>query len=511
MPRAANPPPTVFTLLLCVAVLLIALFLRVHNLLIYPPFIDEAHHILWSSDVYTLHPFTGASNGKLFGLWWMAGFGMYGDGALWLARAASGLFSLIGIAGIYRLGSILVAPWVGLLAALAYALSPFAFFFDRMALVDSYVVGFGILTALFALRYARNGRRADVILCGLALAGAVLAKATGVMLAVIPLLAIVLLAQALPWRTRLRGLGWIYGVLAAIWLPFYAFLMWRGYNYFSTATTVVGTDDTSDLLDRLGDNLRNVMRIDATYLGMAFLLLVGACAVYLVVSRPRVGLLLLLSALLPLAGLMAFATRVSTRYVQFHVPFLVLLIAVGLGLLAQKLWQRSARRQAILPLIALAIWAGVHALPFIVQYWNDPLNVTLPPFDTIEYVAGDSAGFGLPELASTVTTAAHDEGLPVQVIGLISNCEGLRRILPEASQVTVECPYVTIDGGRQGEIAGRVDALAAQAQHTFSLWIALEDDAPYFSLDGITAALERVQIVERPGGLTRMSLHRVVP
>ncbi len=508
MSRAAHTPaPSLFLLLSATTVLLIALFLRAHNTLLYPPFIDEAHHILWASDVYTLHPFTGASNGKLLGLWWMSSFGLYGDGALWLARVATGLFGLIGITALYRVGALLASPLLGLLAALAYSLSPFAFFFDRMALVDSYVVVFGILTTLFALLYVRRGRRLDALFCGLALLGAVLAKATGIMLVFIPLLAIVLLSGQWSWARRVTGLAWIYGAFAALWIPFYLLLRWRGYSYFVTATTIVGTSDTSDLLDRLGDNFRNALRIDVAYLGMAFLLLAAACAVYLAVRRTRNGMFVLFAALLPLGGLLAFATRLSSRYLQFHIPFLILLITVGLGALVANLVRTRERRRAILPLLCLILWAGVQAIPFIATYWNNPLDVTLPPFDEVEYVSGDSSGFGLPEVANALRLAAIATNHPIQLIGLISNCEGLRRILPEESNVSVICPYVTLDGGQQANIANRVNTLAAERDR--SLWVVLEDNSPYFSLDGITAPLEQIRIVERPGGLTRLSIHRV--
>jgi hypothetical protein len=512
--RSALPPVNrtstteLRSLLVTATVLLVALGLRTHDLLRFPPFIDEAHHILWASDVYSLHPLTGAANGKLFGLWWMAAFGMDGDGALWLARAATGLFSLIAVAGMYRLGAALASRTVGLLAALAYSIAPLAIFFERMALVDPYVVGFGVLTALFSLMAARHGRRRDAVLAGLALCGAVLAKATGVMLAAIPLLTLLLMHRA-AWRKPLQAVAVIFGIFVAFWGPFFLLLRWRGYNYIGTATTVVGTDDLSDALDRLLDNFRAALRIDILYLGVPLVGLAGLCALYIIVRRPRTGLYLVLSALLPLAGLLLFATRLSTRYIQFHLPFLLLIVLVGVWSLANDLARKRRLGAIVLPSFVLLLWAATAALPFLDQLERDPLALALPHMDRIEYFVGDSAGFALPDVAQKLTTESAEKELPSLVFGLISNCEGLRRILPAASNVVVECPPVALDGSRQAELAARFDALAAAT--TSAVWLVLEDQAPYFSLDGIKTALEAVATYARPDEVTQMTLFRRIP
>jgi len=57
--------------LLALAVLLLLAYglTRIIGLMTFPAFLDEVDHILWARDVYDLRPFTGALNGKLFGLW----------------------------------------------------------------------------------------------------------------------------------------------------------------------------------------------------------------------------------------------------------------------------------------------------------------------------------------------------------------------------------------------------------------------------------------------------------
>jgi hypothetical protein len=497
------------TLLAVVGVMLVYLFLRIHNLLVFPPFLDEVDHIKWARDLYDFHPFTGAANGKLFGLWWMALFGLSGDGVLWVVRAATIVFGALGLATTFSLGRYFVSTRVGLMAAALYALSPILFFYDRLALVDPYVTTWGLIAMWFSVRFASRGQSRDAVLRGVALAAAILAKATGLMLAVIPALAVWL--QKLPWRIRIRGVTLSYSVLAVIWVPFYVLLVSRGFRYFNTATTVVGTDEAGGLVGRLVDNLRDTLTIEQVYFSWPFLALVVVGAVYYLLRRPRAGLFLLLTTAIPLVGLLSFANKLSPRYMLFHVPGLILLLATGVGLLAADVSRRATWLKTAIPVGVVVVWGGLFALPFMMQYWRDPAGLSLPDLDRLEYITSDAAGFALEDTANYLLQRSHETSIPVVVVGLLANCGGLDLYIPQHSQVIVDCPYITLDGSQQATIARSIDSLAANASvesPPFELWIALEN-SPFISLDGITAAVEPVTVFERPDNLTRITLYRV--
>src|SRR4051794_13741174 len=102
------------------ALMLVYCFSRLQNLLAFPPFIDEFLHIDWAQDVYKGHFLTGAENGRLLALWWISLFYLSGSSALWIARAVTILFSLIGLATVYSLGRRFAATIGGILAAAFY-------------------------------------------------------------------------------------------------------------------------------------------------------------------------------------------------------------------------------------------------------------------------------------------------------------------------------------------------------------------------------------------------------
>ncbi len=79
----------------------------------------------------------------------------------------------------------------GPLAAVLYALCPFALFYNRMALLDGLLAACGAGALYFALRLARDARGRDALALGLCLAAAMLTKIFAADMLLLPLLAVV--------------------------------------------------------------------------------------------------------------------------------------------------------------------------------------------------------------------------------------------------------------------------------------------------------------------------------
>src|SRR3990167_11294736 len=128
-------------LFLGLIILAIGLFLRIVKLTYLPVFVDEAIYIRWSQIMIneaTLR-FLPLSDGKQPLFMWadMAFLKLFAD-PLFAGRFLSTVTGLGTLVGIYVSSYYLFkSPKVSLLAGLLYALSPFAVFFDRLALVDS--------------------------------------------------------------------------------------------------------------------------------------------------------------------------------------------------------------------------------------------------------------------------------------------------------------------------------------------------------------------------------------
>jgi 4-amino-4-deoxy-L-arabinose transferase-like glycosyltransferase len=495
--------------LIAVVLLLAYFFTRLHQLMSFPVFGDEALHVIQARDVYDLRPFTGALNGKLFGLWWMAAMGLQGDGVIFVIRAATVIFGALTVAALFGLGRYFAGLWGGALAAAFYILSPYALFYDRLALVDPYVTAFGALLAWFSLRAAVQGRAFDALAAGAMLVGAILAKATGVMLWVIPLAAYLLLGKQ-TWRIRLRLTCFTYVFLLVVWLPFFFFLQWRGYSYFSTATDVVGAGFSSDFLSRLWRNLiapEGMFTIDAVYFSAPFLFLALVTTVFLVTRRLRHALFLVAVMALPLGGLLAFADRLSPRYFHLHVPFALLLVAVGVMALAVWLYERLRLPRTVLPLGVLLAWGGLFAIPYHLQYARDPAALPMPALDREEYVAFDAAGFAVDEAARYIVAERAGARRSLVVVGLLPQCEALALYIGVRPDVQVECPLLMLDGSAQPGIDARIADLERDA--TSEVWVAYEK-TPYTRLDGIADMLTPLQTFVRPGGQSEVELFAVV-
>ncbi len=480
-----------------VVLLLVFIGLRLYDLPHFPIFLDEMSHIDWADDSYAWRPFTGAANGKLFGLWWMALFGLQGDQALFLARAATALFALIGAALLYRTAALLAGQGVGVLALFIYAVQPYGLFYDRLALTDSYVTPFALACLYFSLRWLRRGRPGAALAAGLAITGAALAKATGIMLIALPPLTLILPAPR-RWPERLRGLIGISATALLTGGAIWTLLRWRGYDYFNTPTTVVGTSALDTLGARLPVNFGALWAIDSAYLSQPFLIVTAALALLLIGLRPRIGAFALLALFVPLTGLLTFAVKMSARYFQYHTAFLILLAALGAGAVMAR-WPRL--RPVVIGLALL--WSAVFALPFFLQYLTAPETLALPALDRAEYITSDSAGFGLDE-AAALLSAQIERGEGGVVIGLIANCLALGSLLPDDLPLTVECPPLRLDGAHQDAVTAHVQALRA---HDRAVWIVYED-LPYTSLRGLPVGDEPLAVVARPADGVPIAIYR---
>ncbi|MFN8418161.1 MAG: glycosyltransferase family 39 protein [Anaerolineae bacterium] len=426
---------------------------------------------------------------------------------LWLARAATIFFSLITLALVYRLASDLAGRAAGLTATVLYIAAPYLLFYERLVLIDTYVMTFGLLAIWAALRLRTRVRASDALLCGMALVGGLGAKGTGIVFAVIPLLAVAFLVPVRQWLTRsmLRWLALCYGIFALIWLPLYLLLRWRKIDYFGLAGTLSNTNAATDVIGRLVSNLGQTWQIDAIYFSTIGLLILLGLAIYWLLRQPRTAAYVLLCLVIPTVAIILLSPNVRSRYIVYHVPLLIIAASVGTQIARRWLEQRftvlSVRSVSVL---LLAGWLMLVFAPFYNTLVNDPAALVLPPADRGEYVSADSAGFALPELAAYFADRTSVQ--PAQVIGLLANCRSLRLYFAAAEQMTLECPLIAWDGSYQQQIAALVNQRASES--TANLYLIVEN-LPYVSTTGITAVLQPLTTIARPDGNSRLTIYQL--
>ncbi len=464
-----------------------------HDLLSFPPFIDESWHIGFAREVLSGHIIAGAAHGKLFVPIWMAVLFPTGDAALFIGRAATVLFSLISLALVYRIAADLVSRVAGLVAMLLYIFSAYLIFYERMALIDTYMLTFGLAAVAAASRLRRQINVRDASLCGLALAGALAAKGTGVALLVIPVLALILTPRTTDRRLLVRWLSFCYGMFAVIWLPLYGVLRWRRINYFGLAETLSDTRVTTNFGARLVANIGSLWQIDTAYFALPLLVIALGLGVYWLARDGRRAAYVILCAAIPTVAIMLLSPAARSRYVIYHVPLLLIAAAGGFE------WLRRTFRPLSMGLAAVGlIGLLVVGLPFYGALTTRPADLSLPVIDGNEYRLADASGFALPEIAAFLKSQPE----PHHAIGLLANCGGLQLILRTSDSVTLDCPAINWDGSRQSALAAEVNEQANKAP----VYVILETSS-YISTEGITASLRKVSSFERPTGIATLTLY----
>ncbi len=354
-----------------VALLLLHLFIRTHHITGLEPYVDEGSHSVRAAAAwqFEVHPAREA-HGKLLTYFWLGLFAGPPATALVVGRLSIALFSTLTAATIYLLGRWWQNHLTGLLALLIYALLPFAFFFERMALADPFAAGFAVLVVWRSLIFARRPTLGQGLVLGLLLALASLAKLT---MALLPIFVVIATLLHVDWRqgirmyirTYLPGLMIAAFVVISFWLP----VLIPAYIAQQAGDPFILINDfniqRSDAFAPPGPiaYLRDVLPLLAEFTTPLFLLISGAIIPTLWIaskSHERRRLLLLVVWILVIAAPIILTARVVTaRYLMPIAAPLTLLLALALG----RFW--TMHRLAPLAVMGiLAGWLLTFALPF---------------------------------------------------------------------------------------------------------------------------------------------------
>ncbi len=423
-------------------VLLFLLFFatRLHGLLALPLFMDEATHLTRSQAVWQGKPLELLLTGKALGPYLAALLDPF-NAAPFVGRFAVLLISLIGVASVAALARMLQSRAAGLVAAALWILSPYMFFFERMALVDTTLASMAALAALCGYRMVRSGKARDAVYCGAALALCAFAKTTGVIFFYIPVAAWVLFR---PRRLRQPVIAYI--ALAFLLAIPTLYILSQSANVFGVGA--LASTEAATLGDRLRDNPGQIWGAMRDYFTPAAWALLLGCAGVMLIYRFRAGLYLFSLAVAPALLLTVTATTLYLRYLVILLPGLFVMAAVGLLMLANNFPVRTARR--LIPPFALGAAALFVALPFFTTAYSDPAALPLPKSDREEYITGWTSGFGLREAARYLAEGNN----PRNVTALLASCNSIRLYLPRAVEgLTFNCPNVWEGTGFEDGIA----------------------------------------------------------
>ncbi|GBL18902.1 hypothetical protein EMGBS3_06080 [Anaerolineaceae bacterium] len=412
------------------AAILLWWWVRLHNLLQLPAFIDEGAQLQWARLVWRMQPFHGASDGKLLGIWLGAALWPFAGG-LWLLRVAGLLVGVCGFAALLATARRWLGARAAVVAAALLLVLPHAHFFERMAVADAVSPALLMLvlwSGLHALAAQRT--RAWAVICGALLAAAVLAKLSNLVFAAIPFLIALVWLRPAVWRRQLAALLQIYlaavVVLLPVWLALTLVQSDMGFDLLSSK----GPHTLGETIIETGKIVRSLPGSVAAYWTMPLLVLAGLLWAAGLASRRRMALFCGFAAA---AFLVLVVTRSTdgmfeSRYLLPVLPLLALLAGAGAERL---LGAASARAQMLLSLLALG--AAVPALQFVMLTWVAPQQLPLGAFpDRWEYITGWPSGFALRAVAAELA----GRNAPLTVITVDQGSwERLQAHLPYGSQV----------------------------------------------------------------------------
>ena len=414
-------------------ILIIGFGIRITNLTILPIFVDEAIYVRWAQ-VMANEPtlrFLPLSDGKQPLFMWILMFliNRFSD-PLFIGRLISVCTGMGTLLGVFTLSYLLFkSKKVSLLASFLYALSPFAVFFDRMALVDSMLSMFGIWTAIFGLLTAKYKRLDLAMVTGFLLGFAVLTKS--------PAIFIALLLPSFWFLTNWKGI-WRLG--ASYLIAFGIYNIQRLGPNFGMLTSRTGDYvlPLSHIWTNFFDPLIPYLKDFAVWIvtmGPFILIPLFLIGIYVGFKKYfKETLVLFAWFLFPLFVQAELARVFTARYIFFILPYLFILS--GMVFLSKAKWLLVTSYG----LIGLFV---IQSSIFNFYLLTNPEKANLPRGERSGYLEEWTAGQGIAEIANFLKI----QNLQNPKTQIVVGTEGYFGTLPDGLQIYVnDIPNIVVIG-----------------------------------------------------------------
>lgn len=407
-----------------VALIVVYLATRLYNLTSLPIFVDEAIYSRWSQ--IALHDaswrFISLTDGKQ-PLWvWisMAPLKLFSD-PLFATRLTSVLSGLLGMLGLVYTGFLLKNIRLGFIASTLYLLTPFLFFYDRFATMESMLTASGIWLLNLGILLIKTLRLDVALILGLAGGLSMLTKSPAlVYLLLIPLTYPFLAVNPLNVKRITRFLillGVAFILTAAIYniqrlSPWMHMIADKNNDFVVSPFSML-----KDNPYRIVQNFTDAQSWLWAYLTPPIYLL-AIVGIYLLLKADLMSFFVYSAWFWgPLMATVATAMLFRPRYIVFAAPFALLYAAFALSKL------RFSR--LILSLVILSILP----LRFYYLAYTNPNKTPLVRADS-DYVSGWAAGRGVKEISEYLVAKARSSKSDVEVY-----TEGTFGLLPHGLEL----------------------------------------------------------------------------
>jgi 4-amino-4-deoxy-L-arabinose transferase-like glycosyltransferase len=380
-------------ILILLGITLIYFATRIYHLTSLPIFVDEAIYSRWSQiGLYDASwRFISLTDGKqpLF-VWFAMPFLNFIKDPLFATRLASVVCGYFTILGLWYAGFLLKDKRTGYLAAALGLITPFLFFYDRFAVMESMLTASGIWLFNISYLLAKSKRLDVALILGLSAGLAYLVKSPAQAFIILIPAAYILLFED---KTRFgkkqllkyAGLLIVVYVLAEVINNIQRLSPWMYMITRKNGDFVISPlQMLKDHPYRIWQNFMDSQRWLVAYLTAPIYLfaILGAYKMSKTLDK-----FLLVSAWfwVPLFALITTALLYRPRYLVFIVPYLLLYASYAFP---------SSTKNRLLVLGVLAIWP----LRFMYMGYTTPLTMPLVKADW-DYVSGWASGNGVKEIS----------------------------------------------------------------------------------------------------------------
>jgi len=473
--------------------------------------VDEGYHLTRAAVVWDFaqHP-ARFSHGKLLLYFWLGIFESNPLNFLATGRLGVALFTIVNGSTIYLIGKLLHSHRMGLLALAIYTVLPLAFFFERMALADSFAAAFAGLVAWRSLVFVKHPTLREGAILGVLLGTALLAKLTMGLVPFLPVAAALIYyqwhhvrEQVIPWgRQYLPALFLAAAIVIAMWLPI-----------LIPAALAMGSDDPFILIDpanlqQLSDaapvqSFFNILDMLSDYTTWGLYAAIALAIFYLLWQRTtrQNGLFLLawiaLAVLLPLFA----ATLIRTRYLMPMTMPIALILSYGGVHLWESVPRNTFGKGIQITLVGVsAVWLILYAMPFAYTTITAPVDLPLSDEDWERYMSGNFSGDELRSAAMFIDELDTDNE---SIITTWGTCQLLFLYMEKP---TICLPATSLDEESEQDLLSVINQEREQGRN--SAIMVLNNRDSFLQMDSVTwerLALYTRDNIERPVQVWRLT------
>ena len=420
-------------------ILAIGLALRLYHLTLLPVFADEAIYVRWAQ-VMANEPqlrFLPLSDGKQPLFMWVAMFIVHRlSDPLFAGRLVSAVAGLGTSVGLFLVSyTLFKSKAVALITSFLWIVSPFAVFFDRMALVDSMLTMFGVWTLFLGIVTAKTKRLDFAMLTGFVLGFAVLTKSSALFFALLLPVTFIFAKNKKDLIKLVLLLIPIYAIAFGMYNiqrlgPNFELLSARTKDYVFPLSKILA-NPRDPFIYNFPTAIKWLWQI-----GPSFVLFLGILGFGTNFKKYRKEILIITAwFLVPILVQSAFAKTFTARYILFAIPYFFVL--GGSVFLVKK---RVLERLSALLLIAFifhAVWIDSLLL-------TNPETAPLPRRERSGYLEEWTAGTGIRQVAEFIKDEAKNLASGEQIV---VGTEGYFGTLPDGLQIYLEgLPNVIVKG-----------------------------------------------------------------